>query len=275
MLLKRMITAVIGISVATYIINFGQWLIVVALAMLAFLAWHELYGMLRHKQINISYGLGLLGIGCLLGCGWLGNPQEIVMVILGISMLILGKTVTSYSNFSMVDAGFTILGMIYVGLTFSHLLLLRFIDVSTAIVTPFGMLQTGAAYLWLPFIGTWASDTLAFFVGSHYGRHKLCPAVSPGKTIEGAVGGLVGSIIGVATAVTLFHMPLFHGIIIGILVGIIAPFGDLVESAMKRFAGVKDSGRLLPGHGGVLDRFDSILFAVPIVYYYIQAFVLG
>lgn len=160
--------------------------------------------------------------------------------------------------------------MVYVGIGFSHLVSLRFLQAEQWIHTPWARLQVGEAYLWLAFLGTWASDTFAYFVGSLLGKHKLCPSVSPGKTIEGALGGLSGSILFVALLGMLFQVPLIHGIVLGLLVGLAAPLGDLAESGLKRFCGVKDSGQLLPGHGGILDRFDSILFAVPAVYYYTQ-----
>ena len=139
---------------------------------------------------------------------------------------------------------------------------------------PAGTLSAGAVYLWIAFLGTWASDTFAYLVGSKIGRTKLAPLISPGKTREGAVGGLIGTIVTVAVFGSLFQLPLHHLLALGLLVGIVAPLGDLVQSVIKRYVGVKDSGNFFPGHGGVLDRFDSILFAVPAVYYYIQIFLL-
>ena len=183
------------------------------------------------------------------------------------------KPVFSGRTDAVNDVAFSILGIFYIGLAFSHLLLLRFTDSSLIIPTFFGLMPMGEVYLWLAFIGTWASDTFAYFIGSFLGKHKLCPAISPGKTIEGGIGGLLGS-VGVVLAIGMtLHMPIQHGLALGILIGVAAPAGDLVESALKRFTGVKDSGNILPGHGGVLDRFDSILFTVPVVYYYIHGFI--
>lgn len=275
MLGKRIITAVIGIPIAIYIINYGAWLFTAAIVFLAVVAWHEFCKMMQAKNIKVQYSFGLIGVFFALGCIGLGNSQEVAMVILLIVLLVMVKTVISHADYSMTDAAFTVMGTLYVSLPFSHLLLLRFTYQYEYIPTVFGSLSTGAAYLWLAFLGTWASDTFAYFVGSMLGRHKLCPAISPGKTLEGAAGGLAGSIVGVAVIGGLIGLPLFHSLIIGLLVGIAAPVGDLVESALKRFAGVKDSGNILPGHGGVLDRFDAIMFSVPVVYYYIRAFLLA
>lgn len=270
----RILTAAIGIPIAVYIINYGAWLFAAAVLLLALIAWHEFFKMMQAKDIKVQYAIGLIGVFLALGCAWLGNAQELVMVILLVVLLSIVKSVVSHTHFGMTDVAFTVFGTLYISLPFSHLLLLRFTSQNEYIQTAFGGLASGAAYLWLAFIGTWASDTLAYFVGSMIGRHKLCPAISPGKTYEGAIGGLVGSIAGVTAMGGLSGLPLTHTLIIGLLVGVAAPFGDLAESALKRFTGVKDSGNILPGHGGVLDRFDAIMFAVPVVYYYIKAFIL-
>ena len=124
----------------------------------------------------------------------------------------------------------------------------------------------------MSFIGTWASDTFAYFIGSRWGRRKLCPEISPGKTVEGALGGLGGTLLVVGWLGSAFAgLQLEQALLLGCLIGVAAPVGDLVESRLKRYAGVKDSGAILPGHGGMLDRIDSLLFVVPVVYFYIGA----
>jgi phosphatidate cytidylyltransferase len=272
MLTKRIVTAVIGIIAAVFIVNYGQWVFAVAALCLTLLAWHEFTAMLFRREVELSYWLGVAGVALVWGTAWLGNARETVAVLLLVSFVILAKMVLAHATFTLRDAACTIAGMIYVGLAFAHLVLLRFSDQSLILATSFGSLSAGAAYLWLAFVGTWSSDTFAFFVGSKFGKHKLAPAVSPGKTWEGTVGGVVGSVLGVAIMGGLCQFSLVHSAVIGLLVGVVAPLGDLVESSIKRFCGVKDSGRLLPGHGGVLDRFDSVMFAAPAVYYYLQLF---
>lgn len=274
MLIKRILTAIIGVIVAGYIINYGQWLFACSVGILALLAWQEFCVMFKQANISLWSGTGSVGIALLLGCAWLGNSQEINMLVMMLTLLVLVKTVVFSPKFNIMNAAVTLFGILYIGLSFSHLLLLRFTDPSVYITSVFGSLSFGTAFLWIAFIGTWANDTFAFFVGSRFGKNKLCPQVSPGKTIEGAIGGIVGSILVVVLLGWLFKISLIHSAILGLLVGIVAPIGDLSESAVKRFTGVKDSGKLLPGHGGVLDRFDSIMFAVPTVYYYLHAFVL-
>lgn len=273
MLAKRIATALVGIPVAVYVINYGQWLFGITVSFLALAAWHEYCVMVGRGGHYPSRLLGFIGVALVLGCAWIGNSQETVTVITFITLIVLGKTVFSYGKFSLVDAAFTLLGFLYIALPFSHLLLLRFLDPSLSGGSSAGM-SMGALFLWIAFIGTWASDTFAYLVGSKFGKVKLCPAISPGKTREGAIGGLLGSILSVVIFGYIFHIELLHLFFMGLFVGLAAPFGDLVESSLKRFCCVKDSGKLLPGHGGVLDRFDSIMFTVPAVYYYIQFFLI-
>ena len=274
MLGKRILTAIVGIPVAVYVINYGEWLFAMAVLVLTLLAWHEFYTIMKNKSINIFYSWGFLINIIVLGCAWLGNSEEFVMVMFVSTLLALLRIVKTGSKFTVPDAAFSVLGISYIGVSFAHLLLLRYTDQSIYLMTSWGQISAGAAYLWLAFVGTWASDTFAYFIGTYFGRHKLCPMISPGKTVEGALGGVLGSIIAIMVLGTIFNLSIAHSLIMGALVGITAPIGDLVESAIKRFAGVKDSGRILPGHGGILDRFDSILFTVPAIYYYMHVFVL-
>ena len=154
----------------------------------------------------------------------------------------------------------TIAGILYVGWLLSHLVALRGLD-------------AGRNWVFFALFTTWASDTTAFFIGRKLGRHKLAPNISPGKTWEGATGGILGAIIVsiLFFTATPFHLPLtyWQAIPLSILVSIFGQVGDLVESLLKRNMGVKDSGKLMPGHGGVLDRMDSIIFAGIVVYYYV------
>ncbi|HWR39707.1 MAG TPA: phosphatidate cytidylyltransferase [Patescibacteria group bacterium] len=267
---KRILTAVVGIPFAIFVINYGQWLYDIVIGLLALLAWLEFQGMMQQgKSIPVWPGLGFGGTALLLVMAAIGWFNLFVFGILMIVFMALTKPLFYQEEFAMEAAAWTVLGVLYVGLSFSHLLLLRF---SADAMLPVGMTQ-GTVYLWMAFLGTWASDTFAYLIGSKWGKHKLCPRISPGKTVEGALGGLAGSLAVVAGFGFYLMIPLIHALSIGLLVGIAAPIGDLVESALKRFAGVKDSGSVLPGHGGILDRFDGIMFAAPAVYYYALIFV--
>lgn len=156
----------------------------------------------------------------------------------------------------LINASVNLFGTVYIGFMFAYILLLRFI-------------QDGFFYLLFAFIVTIANDSAAYFVGIKFGKHKLSPRISPKKSIEGSIGGIGGGIIGAVIMGLCFRKSLIPLVILGILVVIAGQFGDLVESIIKRNAGVKDSGNFLPGHGGILDRVDSLLFAAPVVYYFV------
>lgn len=162
----------------------------------------------------------------------------------------------------------TIAGILYIGWLYSYTVALRGID-----NTQTALLDEGRNWVYLTMFATFASDSAAYFVGTTLGKHHLAPRISPAKTWEGAIGGVFGAII-VSLLFTL-HTPLGlslsweQAILLGLLVSIFGQFGDLVKSLFKRTMGVKDSGKLLPGHGGVLDRTDSIAFAGVVVYYYV------
>ena len=129
--------------------------------------------------------------------------------------------------------------------------------------------------VWLVVITAFGTDIMAYFTGYALGKHKLCPKISPKKTIEGAVGGLLGSIILSGLFGFFFAKPfLIHCLIIGLLGGVFSQFGDLTASIFKRKMGIKDYGNLIPGHGGILDRFDSVLFTGPLVYIYLEFMVM-
>jgi phosphatidate cytidylyltransferase len=159
-----------------------------------------------------------------------------------------------------VDWALSITGGLYVGWLLSHFVSLR-------------SLPDGLAWTCTALLVTWASDSGAYFVGCTIGRHKLCPPLSPGKTWEGIGGGLIGgllagAIVGTLAMYWLDAIGLTYGLLMGLLVAVVSPLGDLAVSMMKREVGVKDSGSIIPGHGGMLDRTDSLMFVVVITYYF-------
>jgi phosphatidate cytidylyltransferase len=148
--------------------------------------------------------------------------------------------------------------MLYVGLTLSYLVLIR-------------LMPEGEFLLIFLLLVTWAADTGAYYVGTLYGRRLLAPSISPKKTFEGLVGGFIGATI-IAFIARWTFMPEFSSletVVLALFLTVAGLWGDLVESAIKRSVGVKDSGGLLPGHGGMLDRLDSLLFSAPAFYYYV------
>ena len=249
--------------------------------------------MMKAKGIDTTFVLGALTLIVMLCCAWLGSIEELMAVLTIGMLLIFLMTVILHGSVRPIDACASIAGVLYIGLPFSHLILLRFLNeehldtkvnsisalsnlgdlsvVENAVnsLTTFN-LDIGSALIWLLFICTWSSDTFAYFVGTAIGSHKLASSISPNKTVEGFLGGVLGTTaMAVVVGHILFDFPLIEMAILGSILAIVATFGDLVESVMKRFANVKDSGILLPGHGGMLDRFDSIFYTAPFFYYFI------
>jgi phosphatidate cytidylyltransferase len=134
-----------------------------------------------------------------------------------------------------------------------------------------GWLGPGRAWVLVLVLGVWAYDTAAYFVGRRFGRRHFIPHISPGKTVEGTIGGLVAVVVVSALLVALVGRSVIGGAFLGLVIGLAAQVGDLVESMLKRAAGAKESGRLIPGHGGMLDRVDSFLFAAPVAFLYVTA----
>jgi phosphatidate cytidylyltransferase len=155
---------------------------------------------------------------------------------------------------ALVGWALSLAGMLYVALPLSYFVALRQLD-------------NGLRWIAIAFLCTWACDSAAYLVGRSIGRHAFSPRISPKKTWEGAVGGVVAATLTGLLAVPLLDAPTALAAILGCAIAIVAIAGDLVESFIKRQLGIKDSGTLIPGHGGVLDRVDSLLFAVPLVYY--------
>lgn len=165
---------------------------------------------------------------------------------------------------SFGDIGSTLFAAAFIGVFFGYLLQLRLLN-----DLPKGE-ETGSDLVFLLFFVVWASDVAAYYVGSGFGRHALAPSLSPKKTVEGAIGGLAGALLASFAARFWFigRLEPIDCVILGASLGVIGILGDLVESMLKRGAGVKDSASLVPGHGGLLDRVDSLLYSAPVLYYY-------
>jgi len=187
----------------------------------------------------------------------------IVTATLLISLLMLLRSPARERAFQ--NWVWAIAGALYVGWMLSYWLSLRGLQ-------PF---EAGRSWVYLAMLTTFANDTGAYFIGRAWGKHKLAPGISPGKTREGALGGLASAVLAAVIMATVLNLisPLsfeyWQIIPLGLLVGVFAQLGDLVESLLKRNTTVKQSGSLLPGHGGILDRFDSLIFVGPVAYYYI------
>ncbi len=259
---QRILSAAIGAPLIIAAVWQGGLPLLLLTGILIILGLREITAMLARLGLNPSLWLALAGGAVLVGGAYLyrdGYPGPTITIILFMHLL---AAVTFYPRYTLLDGAGTLMGTLYVGLL-SYFYLLR--------TLPHG-------WIWLVFTlaCTWATDTMAYFVGRAFGKRRIAPILSPKKTLEGALGGLTGSIL-VAWLFSLIY-PFLSPVkilILGLLLGIAAEVGDLLESAFKRQVGVKDSSSLIPGHGGVLDRFDSALFTAPLAYYYVLLFILN
>jgi phosphatidate cytidylyltransferase len=256
-LIARVATAVVGIPVVLGLNYIGSWPFAVALALVAVLGYHEFHGMARRLDATTALPLGLAACaGLALVSPIVTQPQTIwVAVLVGVAML-AGAWFLVPANYEHGALGWilTLAGVAYIGLLAAHLGLLR-------------QAHDGAWWVLVALLITWGYDTGAYFTGSAIGRHAFMHHVSPSKTVEGVVGGLVLSTAVALIAVPGVHLTVPQALLLGLLGGAVAQTGDLVESMLKRQTGVKDSGTLIPGHGGVLDRVDSLLFVAAFTYY--------
>ena len=204
---------------------------------------------------------------------YLWGEQIIVFFLLGVLYLtafvfiLKGKTDGTTSGLSV-----SLFSLFYVSGLFSYLILMRDLP------NRFGVeYKIGGLWIIYLFLCIWSCDTFAYFIGKLLGKHKLSPAVSPKKTVEGFFGGIIGAVIAAYFSYFVFFKSagIKHLLIIALFVGLVGQIGDLAESLFKRDAQVKDISNIIPGHGGILDRFDSLLFVSPIVYYYLKFFVYG
>ena len=271
-MLVRIITGIVGIGLAAFVIQSGGLLFAACGLVLALGAWFEYCNAFSRKGYSPAFLIGGLFVAAMCYAAYGGlDTGLLTMLSLGAVLVMFLLTVLLHGSFSVPSAAVSAAGVLYLGMSFAHLIGLRVMEHGMAPVeTQLGALEPGCALIWTALIGTWASDTFAYFAGSFLGRHKLCPSISPGKTVEGFVGGLIGTTASVAGLGVLFGFDVQVMAVLGVCICIIATLGDLVESVMKRYTGIKDSGHIIPGHGGIWDRFDSVIYTVPFVYYFVQ-----
>jgi phosphatidate cytidylyltransferase len=274
MLKKRLLTALWGIPLIILVIWFGEpWLFTVFIAIWGLLAVIEFFRLVTTLKVAPLYAFGLVWTLLFIMVRDPHVPPYIEPYFdfnLVIPLLFTAGAIVSLSallarkqKFNAFPAwAWTFAGIIYVGWLLGYAVALRGIT-------------DGRAWVFLALFCTFGSDTAAYFIGRAVGKHKLAPSISPGKTWEGTIGGLLGA-VGVSllfllpTPVSLApQLSWWQAAILGVLVSVFGQLGDLVESLFKRNVGAKDSGTLLPGHGGILDRTDSVMFAIVVVYYWV------
>jgi phosphatidate cytidylyltransferase len=268
--MKRFITALILIPLVLLLIFLGpRWLLSLCVATVAALAAWEFLGLARSSGANPPRVAVLVAITALFAANFAWDQRDQIAAILGILSLALLVYCTFFRPVEqmLADASTAIFCLFYVGMTLVTVPALREETNGPSLV----------AFL---LCVVWAGDIAALYVGQAWGRHKMAPSLSPNKTWEGTLGSLAGSLLAAGVLLglaRLFEMwdkvwlsypeDLWYWLGLAVLINVAAQVGDLAESALKRSAGLKDSGNLLPGHGGVLDRIDALLFAAPVLWY--------
>jgi phosphatidate cytidylyltransferase len=291
-MLKRFLSGIVAIWLFLAVCFGGRYVFVAASVVSAGLAlteWTTVYRRAARHEPESSAGNLLTALNTLVA--WLGlvlplavvygqrhavlGRHEVAValaVTIGLFTLLIVRTAVAGVTLGRLRHVWGVVGFVYIGFLLSAFLLLH--DLGPKVhIAPFGVASFFNRGAWLLLdvaICVWASDTCAYFAGRSLGRHKLAPALSPNKTVEGALGGLLGALLVGAEFGHWIHLPVTQGVMVGLLAGIFGPLGDLFESALKRELGIKDFGSLMPGHGGVLDRIDSLLFVVPIAYVYLN-----
>jgi len=242
------------------------------IALVVTLGMGEFFAMMRAKGLQPFKYAGVTGGLALLVYQYTANGAEVGFAVALVLMALLAlELMRKDGQAALYHASSTFFGVIYVAFLGSHMVLLR--ELPRLAGLPYA---EGAAFVFLAFVVTWSGDTGAYLVGRSMGRRALLPRISRGKTVEGAVGGAVFAVLGALAAHHTFAP--FLGTTSAVALGLCATLaglgGDLTESMIKRDADVKDASGVIPGHGGVLDRFDSLLFTAPLIYYFLKFFIL-
>jgi phosphatidate cytidylyltransferase len=255
---QRIITAIIAAAVFLPIVIYGNLPFVIFIYFLASIGLYEAF---RMKDLSIA---SVPGIMALLLLWFLMIPANVfepdsfllskMDFLLIIVFLLLTYTVVSKNKFTFDDVGFMLVSTVYVGLGFYYFIEIR---------------ELALAYIFFALVVIWTTDSGAYFIGKSLGKTKLWPDISPNKTIEGSVGGVICAVIAaiIFQFIADLEYSIFMTVIIASLLSVFGQIGDLVESALKRHYKTKDSGSLLPGHGGILDRFDRLLFVLPLLHF--------
>lgn len=272
---QRILTAAIAVPILYVIFRIGG-LIYLLFFLVVILAGQLEYRKLLESRNIPSHRITGIVLSMLLALSsYLGYIYFTLFFTFSVVLVITLELRNVGEGGSIPRAGATLFGIIYLGWLLSHAILLRNIDDWEAVKTFSrdyqGLGDTGFFYIFFTVACTFLNDTGAYFTGLKLGRHKLAPSISPGKTVEGTIGGIAACILTGLVVNYGFGSPLSSDwtVLFSLIISIAAIFGDLAESAIKRGAGLKDSGAIVPGHGGVLDRFDSLIFVFPVSYYFL------
>lgn len=255
---KRVISAAVLIPIVLILVILGGITFKIGITVLTAIALYEYISAFKNSDYKAIYYILIAGFVINLFVIYT-NKMDFIMPI--IHLIVLSSLVVPIfdKRYNILSSAVTIMGYTYVIEFFTMMIFIR-------------EHEFGNWLIWLVFIIAWFCDTTAYYSGRLFGKRKLCPSVSPNKTVAGFIGGIIGSTAGVILWGVLAKDITFQWyqiIMLGLIGSMVSVLGDLVASLIKRFVGIKDFGNIMPGHGGILDRFDSILFVIPVVYYYI------
>jgi len=260
----RFISAIIGLVLLVIVLLSNEIFVGIGVAVISIMALYELLtalGYIKQKPLIFAcFGGSII----LIILPYL--QREMILMLLYIYIMALFIIILKYHKIIVFgDISAVFFASVYICFLLSHITFTR-------------MLPNGKILVWLIFIGAWMTDTCAFFAGTFFGRHKLFPEVSPKKTIEGSLGGIIGCVLSfilfgfMVEKMYLYSVNYANLSVLGLLCSIMGQLGDLSASVIKRKYGIKDFGNIMPGHGGIMDRFDSVIFVAPLVYYYLIFF---
>jgi phosphatidate cytidylyltransferase len=270
---KRVLASFIFIPCLIVIARRGGYYYLALIDIMILVGLWEFYRMMEAKGLRPYKTMGFLSG---LALSWYVFFQQGIYANLLLSIIFIGIMVLELARkekgLAVYHISVTLFGVFYVAWLGSHLILLRELPHLKGLEYSLGF-----SFVIVVFAITWCYDTGAYFIGSWLGRRKIFPNVSPSKTLEGAVGGVACSIVGVliARATIASYLTLAEAVGLAFVGSVIGQLGDLVESMIKRDVKIKDSSKTIPGHGGVLDRFDSILFTAPVIYYFLKYVIFG
>lgn len=256
----RIISAIVLLPILLLTLYLGGTVLKLNLLFLSLVGIYEFYRAVNGKHLKINY-FGYIFTICYYAFLDTEDVMLSILMLMVFTLVLFCYAVLTYPKTNITIVSTTLLGVMYVPILFSYVYYVRALD-------------DGLIYVWLILISAFATDTFAYFSGLTFGKHKLVPQLSPHKTIEGSIGGIIGAVVTSAIygLIVAHYVPTFtHEMIITVIIivffgSIFSQFGDLTASSIKRYTNIKDFGKLIPGHGGVLDRFDSVLFTAPVVY---------
>jgi phosphatidate cytidylyltransferase len=281
MLRTKIITAVVGIPVLLLLLYLDGWWLFLPATVGMLIGLQEFHRAMRLKGIYPMDAAGwVCAIGIMASTQFLAKAPEwrsgvITACVAGAVLLgMIAQFWRPEGSSVIANSGATVFGVVYVALLFSFLLRLRWVSLHGASGVPLGGFRDRTGALLLVMLAVWCQDGAAQLVGRAFGTWKPFPKISPNKTIEGCAGGLLAAVTACLVFGLALHLNPLHLLGLGVVLGVLGQFGDLCKSMVKRELGIKDFGDIIPGHGGVLDRFDSLLFTMPVAYLYFRLFVM-